>query len=361
MNSVSSAYIEITGSCNAKCPYCYNEKLVNGGGELSLDTLISLFSQLKSSGINKLSVSGGEPFLHTDIRGVFREASRLGVELSVISNGKCFEPPNMPLILEFQPDLQITFDGFDAESHDATRGTGNFDLITSGIKSAKQLGYNGNITARVNLHRGNISRVDDFLSTFEREFPDNELAAISVALLRKTESGGGSFDAYLETGEYLNYPDVIGAFDTWNETHSAQILYDFNNADVGCAYNAENGDVRCGLRIALDGNVFPCQMFTDDRFAIGNILGESIAGILSGNKLEKFVEAVHIRRGKIEKCGVCAFKTLCAGGCPAVAFIENGSFDSVSARCGVRKTALSSSLSQLLRAAEGKRQGASNA
>jgi uncharacterized protein len=355
MSSLIGAYIEITGTCDEKCPYCYNEKLVNSGGSLPYGKLSGLLCELKEQGISSVAFSGGEPFLYDKIYEIMQYAEELGIGLSVISNGKCFEDENIPILTRFQPGLQITFDGYDEASHDATRGRGNFAKITDGIVKARKNGYRKSFNLRVNLHKGNIGHIPEFLTMFAERFDvdgdeGRDVNQINVALLRKTESDN-VFRGYLEADEYMNYPEIFDIFEEWNAGHVAKITYDFNDPDTGCAYNAESEDVKCGPRIALNGNVFPCQGFTDDKFCVGSIHNQTLTQILNGERLSAFIDAVHNRRGNIEQCRTCGYKAMCAGGCPAQAYIENGTLNSVSARCKSRKQYFNTELSRLLREA----------
>jgi uncharacterized protein len=352
MPGIIAAYIEITGACDEKCPYCYNEKLVSTGESLPVDTIINVFSQLKDAGVASATLSGGEPFLHKDLPKIFTEAKRMDFIVSVISNGKCFDGASADTLAEYQPGLQLTFDGWDAPSHDATRGNGNFAKITRGVKAARERGYSGKINLRLNLHKKNISHFQDFLKTLEREFSvDGEardIESISLAVIRRTESGGGGFNDYLPTDAILTAPEIAELSEAWNRAHTARITTKFTDPDVGCPYNADVEDVKCGLRIALDGNVFPCQAFTDDRFAIGNVFNEKLGDIIRGEKITAFIEAVRGRRSALEDCRPCAYKSVCSGGCPAMAFIERGTLAAVSSICASRKAGLNKMFASIM-------------
>ncbi|MDR0445676.1 MAG: SPASM domain-containing protein [Oscillospiraceae bacterium] len=180
---------------------------------------------------------------------------------------------------------------------------------------------------------------------FDMDGEENrDIDNISVAAIRRTEDNGNAFAYYLTGDEYFKHPEIIEMFDDWNARHRAQIKHDFSTPDLGCAFNAENGSIRCGLRIALDGNVFPCQMFTIDKFTIGNIYDNTIADIMNGVALENFANMMRERLGRIPKCAGCGYKLICAGGCPAEAYIENGTLFSVSAKCEARKRYVSAAL-----------------
>jgi radical SAM protein with 4Fe4S-binding SPASM domain len=353
MSNLIGAYIEITGACNAACPYCYNEKLVNTGKSLPLDKLSNLVYQLREYGIVNIAFSGGEPFLYDSLYEILQVLKKLQMNVTLISNGTCFNEEFRYILKEFQPNLQITFDGYNHSSHDLTRGSGNFMKITERTKEIRQNGYLGLITARVNLHKNNISHMNEFLSMFEENFnidrnESSDINHIGMALLHPTESDSGAFECYLEDEEYLMYPEIFDLFSEWNKKHSTQISHDFNNPDIGCPYNASVDEVKCSIRVAVDGNVFPCQMFTDDAFILGNILNDTLEDIMKSKNLDAFIEAVHNRKSHITQCKSCGYKVICAGGCPAQAYIKNHTLNSVTTNCASRKKHFNKNLLEYL-------------
>ena len=341
MANLIGAYIEITGRCNASCPYCYNRQLVPSAADLPRSLLHSLFSELYKEHITAIAISGGEPFLHPDIGGIIQDATEKGLSLMIISNGTCFIEEHLPLLLKYQPSLQLTFDGWDDESHDNTRGNGNFRLLINGILKARASGYKGIIRARINLHKSNISHLKDILcviDTLNSQSAGKFLAIndINLSIIHATENGGGSFSEYVPNTVFLENADLASICNEWNESHNLQISYD-KNMDLGCAYDGEPDSVNCSFRIALNGSVFPCQMFTDERYSLGNLYLNTLEEILRGEPLQAFIKQVRSRRDNLSECQSCGYQGFCHGGCPANALIENGDINTVTSSCHLRK------------------------
>jgi len=340
MASIISAYIEITGLCNEKCPYCYNDINVSVGDSIPFPHLISVLSELKSQhNLNNVVFSGGEPFLYPHVQQLLAYCKENHILVAIISNGKCFEPDNFDLLLRFAPNLQLSFDGFDSSSHDPTRGGGNFKLITDGIVTLRNRGYAGQITARVNFHKNNFYQFDKLLTLFERLSP--HINTISLSVLHKTHHYLGTFADFISFDEICANQNFFNSIDCWNSSHSVKIVQDFNTPDIGCPYVANDADIKCGIRIAPDGKVFPCQLFMDDLFCLGDTNCESIHSILNGDKLISFSAQVRNRTQQILNCQKCGFKLICAGGCPAMAYVENHDINSVTSICKLRKSQLS--------------------
>ena len=102
------------------------------------------------------------------------------------------------------------------------------------------------------------------------------------------------------------------------------------------------------LRINSFGNVFPCQMFTDGRFVIGNIHADKLSEILSGERLDKIKKQNRQRMQKIEECSLCTFKHFCGSGCLAMAFQESGEINQPEPLCTLRYQCLKRQLEQQL-------------
>lgn len=353
MAELIGAYVEITGRCNAGCPYCYNRALVPSENELSASLLKDLFFQLKQNGLTTAVLSGGEPFLHADIADILRDATDQGVSVLVISNGSCFSEKSLPVLLRFQPNLQITFDGWDAESHDTTRGKGNFRLLTEGILRARKAGFHSGLSVRLNIHQDNAPHLEDMLHMLEWVSTrcvskDSCINDINLSLLHRTEDGDGRFHRYLPRTFFLQNDAFDDICSRWNESHITKITYD-KSVDFGCAYNGETERVNCSFRIAPDGGVYPCQLFTDPRYCLGNIHRDSLRDILRGDRLSAFTKQVKSRTKRIPQCRSCGYQGFCFGGCPATALIDNGSMDSVSDICRFRKSALNDVFSKIMK------------
>ena len=74
-NQLNSAYVHVTHNCNLHCVGCYSfvEKR-NSKNNLSFDEICKIFYILKQAGVNKIVISGGEPFLRNDFTDICKYA-----------------------------------------------------------------------------------------------------------------------------------------------------------------------------------------------------------------------------------------------------------------------------------------------
>ena len=78
-----SLYIRLNRICNLSCPFC----LASGGLEgLTTEEIKKVLLILKSSGVKKVKLTGGEPSLRADLFEIIDFCIELGLSASVYSN-----------------------------------------------------------------------------------------------------------------------------------------------------------------------------------------------------------------------------------------------------------------------------------
>lgn len=81
------AEIDVTNTCNCKCPFCFQGSVHQDLEEiLSFDEIIHLLDDLKKLGCYHLSFSGGEPFCRKDFLSILREAKKRGFYVNFVSH-----------------------------------------------------------------------------------------------------------------------------------------------------------------------------------------------------------------------------------------------------------------------------------
>ena len=81
--------VVFTGGCNFRCPFCHNPELVinlNKTNDIRYEELLILLKKRKSF-IDGVSITGGEPLLHTDLIKLLRDIKSLGLKVKIDTNG----------------------------------------------------------------------------------------------------------------------------------------------------------------------------------------------------------------------------------------------------------------------------------
>lgn len=116
--------IAITNACNAHCRFCSFPQ-VPPKSRLMADParLLPGLSILKKTGVEYLSITGGEPFLYPELLPVLARAREWGINTLLCTNGSLLSPTNIQELREVGLDtLIISIDAPSPDRHDAHRG-----------------------------------------------------------------------------------------------------------------------------------------------------------------------------------------------------------------------------------------------
>ncbi|MGC9462558.1 radical SAM protein [Vibrio genomosp. F10] len=149
MHSLNAATIEIISKCNFDCIHCY---LDNKNKEsLTLNDWFLVISNLIKLGIKKLTITGGEPFLHTNFSEIYNFAYDCGMEINVFTNGSLLSD-KIVCFFEVSPPklISISIYGKDQKQYsEFTKVRSNvFDKVMLNVKKlqAKKINFQLGIT-----------------------------------------------------------------------------------------------------------------------------------------------------------------------------------------------------------------------
>ncbi len=76
-----------TVGCNFRCPFCYNRSLVYEESDLFSEEDILTFLEKRKDFLEALTISGGEPFLQSDLKEFCMKVKDLGYKIKIDTNG----------------------------------------------------------------------------------------------------------------------------------------------------------------------------------------------------------------------------------------------------------------------------------
>jgi MoaA/NifB/PqqE/SkfB family radical SAM enzyme len=176
-----SVNIAITGRCNYNCRHCFMAKDDGANrGEFSLAQLEQLLDAFVRCGITRISLTGGEPFMHKDFDALLRAIAARGLILeNITTNGSLITDETLALMdsLAQKPLMRVSFDG--VGWHDWMRGVSNAESTAlDAIRRLKAADFP--VMAQMCVHMGNISTI---LKTTEL------MATLGVDTLRIMRTG----------------------------------------------------------------------------------------------------------------------------------------------------------------------------
>lgn len=318
----------ITRTCNLHCIHCYSDSdSVHYAGELTTDEAMAFLQDLAGFHVPALLISGGEPLMRRDFFDLLAEAQRLGLRVTISTNGTLITPDVAKKFRQYGVSyVGISLDGI-GEVNDYFRGQpGAFERALRGIRNCVDAGQRAGL--RFTLNRHNYESLPGILDVIEKEHIDR------ACFYHLAYSGRGRGIM----GDDLGPAETRAALDLlirrtidWHERGmTKEILTVDNHADPIYAYLwakkhmperaprilelvRRNGGNRSGIAIAdvdFTGNVHPDQFSMNH--TVGNIRAKPFSEIWRSDvpllaDLRRRKELLHGR------CATCQWLPVCNG------------------------------------------------
>ncbi len=139
----TSVRVSVTDRCDFACTYCrpshrdgYSE------GRLAVPVWRTMFEGLRSAGVRRVRLTGGEPLIHPEILSIVGELSGLGFEdIALTTNASQLARLAKPLFDAGLHRINVSIDTLDpARFRDVTRG-GDLARVLAGIDAALEVGF----------------------------------------------------------------------------------------------------------------------------------------------------------------------------------------------------------------------------
>jgi pyruvate-formate lyase-activating enzyme len=138
--------------CNLHCDYCCVRSSPKAPRrELGLARVQRIASEAVELGVSEILVTGGEPFLLSDIRDILAACSA-AAPTTVLTNGMLLAGRRLQILRSLPSDrvtLQISLDSPTPEGHDRHRGKGTWVQAWKGIERARAEGFRVRLAATV--------------------------------------------------------------------------------------------------------------------------------------------------------------------------------------------------------------------
>ena len=316
--------IEITPICNMNCHMCYVRlspaEVARQGRLRTVGEWLEIARQMRDAGTLFLLLTGGEPLTYPDFRRLYLEIQKLGMLITINTNGTMIDEDWATFFGEHKPRrINITLYGPDEETYASLcHFPGGFARTTNAIRLLRSHGVEVRVSISVTPQNaphvdrmvalaremGAAVLVDTYMmpAARERSLPfdqqsrltPEEAAAVRIRAL-KQEMPGGKFAQFVMES-------------IWAAQH---ILPDSGPNKMHCLAGS------CSFTVNWQGQMRPCV-----------ILNQPSASVLS----QGFEDAWQHIRAEVEKitlsgkCGSCRLRMLCRT-CAASALLETGRYD----------------------------------
>jgi len=165
---LTSLYLYISDACNLNCRHCWITPVYSPSREnghfLQPEYIEKAIQEAGSLGLRTVKLTGGEPFLHPDIREILSLISNYGFKINIETNGTKIDPGMARYLRETEKFffISVSLDGLEAKSHDWFRGVnGSFNKAVDGIKNLVDQNIHPQLICT--LHRKNEAQIDQMI------------------------------------------------------------------------------------------------------------------------------------------------------------------------------------------------------
>ena len=170
-----TATFELTPLCNFRCRMCYVRldpgRLEALGRLRTADEWLDLARQAMELGLYGVTLSGGEPLLHPEFERLYTELSRMGLMVSVLSNGSLITRKHVELFRAYPPaSIRITLYGASNETYRRLCGIADgFDRVMAASRMIIDAGLPLSFSfTETSENVGDLDAVLDIARDFDR-------------------------------------------------------------------------------------------------------------------------------------------------------------------------------------------------
>ena len=270
--------IHPTRKCNLACLHCYSSSGPDFKEMLDIKALKRFLTYAYEHGFNNISISGGEPFLYSDLEELFKYSRSLGYQNTLASNGMLLQSERNQRILEYVDLIAISIDGPE-ELHDKIRGQkGAFAKMMKGVEVLRSLnkafGFIHTVTSE---SWDKLIWLGDF--AYENGAKLVQIHPLEMYGRAKAQLVEMSIDDTLAHQTFIlanylksKYVDhMIIQLDLLHRDYLQEFPQTVNSFERACARKGQISNLLDTIIIEESGRILPMAYGIDSIYAIGNV------------------------------------------------------------------------------------------
>lgn len=310
---------ETTHACNLDCKECLRDKTPES--ELGIEKIDRIYTDLASSGVFELRVTGGEACLRLDIEKIVNRARNKGLYVSLTSNG-VYNTGLREKVVNLPVGLYIlSLDGTE-QIHDSIRGQGSFSSTMTTIKALKQ--NHKNVRVNTVLMQQNKDCIEDLVKILN----DDGVSKLTLIPLRPWGSAIKDFyKAKLTPEQYMGVVEKVNELREKYPKFSIATNYDVLSTTNHGSNVPSHWTKMCmaGIEAACispSGNLRACIVASGEGFNVGNLTQSKFYDLWHNDKIWGIFRDTDKR--VLEQCRKCSdYTRKCPGSCIAMTVFSN--------------------------------------
>lgn len=319
--------LELSYKCNLNCIHCSSEGSSELVQQISLDKAQQTILSGKNLGVNKVSLSGGEPFLWKGIHSLITFINSNGIFQNIYTSGTT---PNFNHTINELKSIKnrvsiiVSIYGSSPSIHDSITGVdGSFDKTINSVKTAIQNGINTEVHF--------VPMMINYLELLPLSNLLTQVGVKKLSILRFVPQGRGATGKFLGLGvteSLLLRNDILKLKNASIDIRTGSPLNYLMLKDQPVCTSGKNKVI-----VAPDLSIYPCDAFK--QVSSDRLFGNDQFSSLEFNDLEvcwensKYLNIVRdvLNSDFSEPCKSCRYLSKCNSGCLAQRFIVRNTLD----------------------------------
>lgn len=311
--NIETVKIHVSNDCNMRCKYCY----AHGGnygtsrGIMSFQTAQIIANKIQKHfpNIKNISFFGGEPLLAIEAIEVFCKVfTKKNVDFMLQTNGTILNDEIEKIIKKYNIIVTVSIDG-PKQIHDMNRidmnGKPTYDKICTHVKrlNSKNIAVQA-IQATYTKPSAKIYTKEEISKILNKEFGISYISVCDVQTeIEYLKLQNTQLDWY-EIDVEKNFEEIL---------KNEYIVSNIVNTILDAIFTKSYFNYFCyaGLNqvsIGIDGKLWPCQLFVNDKnYEMGNIIESNFDNYIS---VIKKIEC--LKKSNIKICNACLARFWCS-------------------------------------------------
>lgn len=326
------ALVQITERCNLHCAHCFVSSMRNGRDMAIEDFVDVVIPQLRAASVERVTLTGGEPFEHPEFLEFCRHLIAEGIPVGVCTNATLTDDWQIDELKALGGvHINVSFDGFRPESHGKFRG--NQASFAATLETTRKIAAAGLLQGILSTPNS-LTTPDEFaalcefalevgakyvlmnpVSAFGRGIKSKGRLEAPSVMMRKIKQATARFNSSELQVVDIRFPNdtlPLGGCD------AGKLIYVFTDGTTAV----------CPYLVFAARN--PVSRHDPAEFIVGNVLSDDVAKALDDYR---FHERYSV--GNNSACRSCSLNTTCGKGCPAAVIADGGFIGSVDSLCPV--------------------------
>ena len=342
--------LRVTYRCNLSCKMCgqwgetgtykdYSREKTNKG--LEFETLRDIINELSPKGLRFIDIEGGETFLYSHIIDLLALCKEKRLFVKPVTNGSLLSRYAADIVSLGVDVVVVSIDGA-RETHNLIRGASwSFDQAIEGIRALReeqkrQKKHMPFVIISYTMTRYNgADALTQLVDALSGEFL-GDLLSVKVSPIFVPDAAGESYTNLV--GKYFGVKEGITSWKGFQEDYSnfepetkkiVQTLATLKKRNLPfyietfprinndliprlyLDYDWTLGRTHCSIpyvepTIDADGNVYSCNLFTDESLSMGNIYEQPFLDIWHGKMFDQFRHMINDQKnGLLPICNRC--------------------------------------------------------